>query len=255
VNAPDKKKIEQRFGRSVGTYDDAAIVQREMAEMLLDGITAGTARRDFSRILEIGSGSGLLSKKIAVRFDCRKLYLNDLVPACEALTAAVPKSEFLGGDIEELELPGELDLVIANAVFQWLRNPEQLIRRAAAALNAGGVFAFSVFGPENCREIGELTGGAARLTYGSAEDWKKRLEPSFDLFAAHEEEYQLIFDSPEAALAHLKQTGVTANSAKLRWTKGKLAAFCRNYRERFSRDGGVTLTYHPILFAGTKKSS
>ena len=248
----DKQIVRRRFARSTASYAEAAEVQRAMGLALLDLLTSGTLRRDFDRILEIGCGGGGLSLELPARLEYCRLFLNDLVPECAGLAARLPDSVFLAGDVETVGLPDDLDLVLANAVFQWLRSPATLLRRLAGLLRPGGLLAFSVFGPENFREIRQLTG--AGLDYPPPSFWQQELEKHFEVLAFHAEQEICFFNSPEAVLRHLKATGVTATGAGSRWTRGRLAQFDTEYRRRFAAaTGDFPLTYHPILLVARKK--
>ncbi|KJR48868.1 hypothetical protein UF75_0755 [Desulfosporosinus sp. I2] len=52
----DKVQVQKKFGQSAATYDDYAIVQKEMARELLAKIKS--TGRCFQTILEIGCGTG-----------------------------------------------------------------------------------------------------------------------------------------------------------------------------------------------------
>lgn len=245
----DKELIRRRFARSILSYADQAVVQRRMAEMLTDLITLQDLRCEFSRVLEIGCGSGIMTAELLRRFGCQELFLNDLVSECEEI--APQGAEFLTGDIEGLPLPEHLDLVASNAVFQWLREPGQLFARLHEAMEPGALLAFSTFGPENCREV--ALAGDSGLVYRDAAAWGALVEEHFELCALHEELHALLFDDPAAVLRHLRETGVTAPGGGERWTRGKLAAFFAAYCEQFSEDDKVSLTYHPILVLARKR--
>ena len=60
----DKNFIEEKFKNSIDFYDDNAIIQDLMARKLLSLIN----RNKFDNILEIGSYSGVLTKKIVEIF-------------------------------------------------------------------------------------------------------------------------------------------------------------------------------------------
>lgn len=239
-----KRDIERRFRRSRFSYDEAAAIQAQMAEGLAGLIFRATFRREFDRMFEIGCGSGLLTKQLVQCFDYRELLLNDLVPEHAALAGTLPRAKFLPGDIETLELPESLELVAANAALQWLRAPAALFRRLAGVINSDGILAFSVFGPENFKELRELTG--IGLDYPSQQQYLEMLEEYFTPIAVHEEKIELFFDTPEAVLRHLKSTGVTATGAGAAWTRAKLRSFAENY-QKFRSEAGYRLTYHPLL--------
>jgi malonyl-CoA O-methyltransferase len=252
----DKELIRARYRRSLPRYDGEAAPQREMARSLVSALRR-LGRTDFPRVLEIGCGSGLLTRQIARRLKVRALLANDLNEDCgshleNTLSPGCGCAlRFVGGDIERMEaLPADLDLVASNAVFHWLEDPEALLDRLAQALVGGGCLAFTTFGPENLLEIGELTG--MRLVYRSADELRRILAKNYRLRYASERRVRLRFDSPRGVLEHLRRTG--ANSLKkAAWTKGSLQAFEEEYRRRFSlAGGGVSLRYHPLLFVGER---
>ncbi len=245
----DHTDIRRRFGRSRESYDAAAAVQAETAVRLAEMLTLASLRQEFDRIFEVGCGSGLLTRQLAARFAYRELILNDLVPECEVLAGEFPRSRFLPGNIDTLELPAELDLIAANAVLQWLHDPAGLFRKFAAALNPGGLLAFSVFGPGNFSELRKLTG--IGLEYRDRESYLAMLQPDFDVLAVHEEKIELFFDTPEAVLRHIKATGVGATGTGRRWTRAKLEQFSADYQS-LRTPAGFPLTYHPILIVAAK---
>lgn len=250
--AIDKNAVRQRFQRSLETYNRAATVQRDMAGTLLDLFAAATLERQFEMITELGCGAGILTDRIAERFDFAHLTLIDLVPECEAFHRGRANVEFLCGDIETIELP-ESDLFLSNAVFQWLAEPEQFFGRVAEKLRNGGYLAFTTFGPETLHELSSLTGNG--LPYRTAAELVNILESNgLHVIASHEELIVQEFDSPLAALRSLKETGVTAVSAGRPWSRRTLAEFSETYTDRFRlSNGNVPLTYHPIALVAGKK--
>ena len=248
----DKTAVRRRFGRSLGTYNQAAAVQRVMAETLLDVFTLATGERQFAEIVELGCGGGILTDLLASRFDFARLTLVDLVPECEALHRDRPNTRFLAGDIETMGLP-EGGLYLSNAVFQWTEEPGRLFGRIAGKLSGGGPLGFTTFCPGTLREIAELTGRG--LVYRSGEEWRSLLEANgFDVLAAREEKLVPEFDSPLDVLRSLKATGVTAVAPAEKWTRRRLAEFCDAYTGKFRLENGkFPLTYHPVALVAQKK--
>ena len=250
--AIDKNAVRQRFRRSLETYNRSATIQRGMAETLLDLLTTATLERQFGEITELGCGAGILTDRIAERFDFARLTLIDLVPECAVFHRDRANARFLCGDVEEIELP-ESDLFLSNAVFQWLSEPERFFANLAGKLRSGGFLAFTTFGPETLRELSTLTGDG--LPYRAEGDLVKLLESNdLKVFASQEELIVQEFDSPLAALRSLKETGVTAVAPTQRWSRRKLAKFSDDYTGRFRLpNGNVPLTYHPIALVAGKK--
>lgn len=249
----DKTLVQRRFRRSAASYRKAALVQRETARKLLDHFHLAAGEREFDRILEIGAGDGVLTELVETRFDYRELVLLDLVPEWEPFHRERPRCRFLAGDVETVELPGPFDLILSNAVFQWVEDLDRLFRRLAEALRPGGWLGFSTFGPANLREIAELTGRGLR--YPAPAELDARLGSRFEPVARHEELHRLEFDSPLEILRHLKATGVTATGVPARWTGANLRSFEEEYRKFRLENGRFPLTYHPILYIARKRQT
>jgi malonyl-CoA O-methyltransferase len=240
----DKELIKKRFARSLKTYAEHAHVQKAIAERLLFELSA-IAGNKFERILEIGCGSGIITRQMAKMFKYKRLYLNDLVDECGKLAAKYPHAEFIGGDIENISpLPSGLDLIISNATFQWLDHLPKVLGQLAEILTPEGVLAFSTFGPRNACEISALTGKT--LNYLSVPELKSAVSKHFTIRCCHENIRELHFEHPVDVLRHLQKTGVTAVSRQI-WTKSDLQNFVKRYIEANKTESGVSLTYHPII--------
>ncbi|MBN2064370.1 MAG: malonyl-ACP O-methyltransferase BioC [Sedimentisphaerales bacterium] len=250
LHQPDKSLVRKRFGRSLTTYCDHAAVQAQTATRLADELIAVAGSR-FDRIFEVGCGTGLLSRVLCERLDYGSYYLNDIVEECRAVTSQVPGSVFMPGDIEFIsDLPTELDLIVANAVFQWLHDLPGLFKRLAGQLAEGGILAFSTFGPDNLTEIRQLTG--ISLDYYSLAEIMDILAGQYEVLCCYERSVMLEFADPSSVLRHLKMTGVTAIKPP-RWTKADLNDFSDKYLKSFASNNGVILTWQPIIVIAGKK--
>lgn len=248
----DKNLVRRRFLRSVESYDRAAEVQRLMADELLELFRLAAGEREFPRILELGCGSGILTDRIEQGFDYGKLYLLDLVEEWSGFHRNRERTEFIAGDVERIPLPGALDLILSNAVIQWVTDLPALLEKLAEALNPEGLLAVTTFGPENLREIAELTGSGLR--YLDPDRLQQLFSRKFDLIGFRQELLRPQFDTPLAVLKHLKATGVTAAGGPQRWTRKRLEEFSAGYRRFQTGNGKFPLTYHPITLIARKKA-
>lgn len=244
----DKDLLRRQFQRAAASYEAQALAQRQAAERLLD-LLERHGGGPFRRVLEIGCGCGLLTRSLLARCSgIEELVLNDLAPDFASrleLAAPVPAlPRFLPGDIETLPLPGPFDLIISSSALHWLHDLDSLLKKLSAHLSPGGSLAFSLYGPENLREIRELTG--LGLRYSSLAAVAAMLRDSgLSLLHSSEEAATLHFASPQDVLRHLRQTGVNALSREP-WSRVRLEQFCAEYRRHFSAGGRVSLTYHPM---------
>ena len=72
-----KSHIKKHFEKSMKNYDKNATVQKMMASKLV--IELSKICQKFDNILELGSGTGILSKQINDNISFKNYYANDLV--------------------------------------------------------------------------------------------------------------------------------------------------------------------------------
>jgi malonyl-ACP O-methyltransferase BioC len=245
----DKQLVEQQFRRAAASYDSQAMIQHRVADQLL-ALLEPLVRKDGRepvRVMETGCCTGLLTAKLVDRFaGIRQLLLNDLMEDFSQRLQQLPlpgEVTFLAGDIEAIPLPGQFDLIISSSTFHWLHDLDSLLEKLANSLAPGGRLVFSMYGPENLREIRSLTG--IGLDYFSLAEVREMVGKYLTIEQSSEEQQVLQFEDPRQVLNHLRQTGVNALSRKP-WTRGRLQRFCQQYRKEFSAGDRVCLTYHPL---------
>ncbi len=234
----DKTLVKKRFSKSLSTYEDNAIVQKLMAEKLIKLLN----KNNFDNILEIGCATGVLTKEIKKNIKYKNLTVNDIVSKAKNYIDKLSSDiTFISGDIEKLEITEQYDLIISNASLQWCNNIEKTIDKLVNSLNNNGILAFSIFGDENFKEIKNVF-EIENKNY-DFEKMKEFLSKyNAQLYLDKEE---LKFNSLIDILKHIKNTGVNA-IAETRLTKTQLTNLEENYKNKFSTDSSLTLTYEPL---------
>ncbi len=234
----DPKIIKKQFKKSIDVYEQHAVVQAIMADKLINALPL----YDYSSILELGCGSGVLTRKLIqkVRFD--KYYANDIVEKSKVYIDKILQDYvFLGGNALRLQVNGKFNLIISNALFQWFDNLEKSLDYFKTFLNKDGIIAFTTFSPDNYKEINVLTG--LTLEYKSIDEIREILDKNFEIKYLENFEYTMHFQNPLEVLVHMKNTGVNALSSKPLGIKD-IKIFCDNYKASFP---DLTLTYSPII--------
>jgi malonyl-ACP O-methyltransferase BioC len=252
----NKEKVRKRFEKSIASYNNAAMVQRSIARELIQKIM-DLDQGDYSRVLEIGCGTGFLTNEL-LQFVRPEYYLiNDLVESMRGEIENITKLNefsnwsFISGDAESLSITGTFDLVVSASTIQWFHDIISFFHSAHRILSNKGVLAFSTFGTDNFKEIKSLQ--QSSLQYPSLGELVSLLSPNFEILHSSEKILQLLFETPMDALKHIKQTGVNAISDKY-LNKSTLLNLQTNYSNYFSNpDGTVGLTYHPIIVIAKKK--
>jgi malonyl-CoA O-methyltransferase len=149
----DKQLLRKRFSENARTYDQYAKVQKKMANQLMGSIPKSD---EAIEILEIGCGSGYLTQLLCNAFPNARLTAVDLSPGMIEVAKKRVFEEritFLCGDIEEMKISRNFDIIISNATFQWLNHPQKVIEKLYKLLKKEGILSFSTFGKQTFQEL------------------------------------------------------------------------------------------------------
>ena len=238
------KTLKNKFRKSMDKYDENAFVQRITAEKLVSSLS----QKKFDKILEIGCGTGILTKQIEQNLVFQKYFANDIVEKSKNyIDGIISENTFVCGNAQKIKLPPKVDLIISNAVFQWFENLDKVLEYYSSLLKIDGIIAFSTFSPENFLEIREVTG--LTLNYKNIDELKEIVEKNFEIIHIEKFNYKMNFSTPLQILAHMKNTGVNSLTEK-HWGIKNVKEFCDKYREKFPE---LSLTYAPIIVVAKKK--
>ncbi|HTR17260.1 MAG TPA: dethiobiotin synthase [Acetobacteraceae bacterium] len=147
-----KPDLARAFGGAAASYEAHAPVQRRAAEQLAARIVALDLPRPL-RVLEIGCGTGFLTRALRRHLPEATIIATDLAPAMVAACRAAARNATgevaeETGDLHVLAMDGErpavapgFGLICASLAFQWFEDLPAALRRLAALLAPGGVLA------------------------------------------------------------------------------------------------------------------
>jgi len=151
--ADRRSRIAAAFGRADG-YARAADAQARAAELLAARIGAAGMAAD-SRILELGCGTGFLTRALARRFPRARWVVSDLAAEMveRARLDAGIAAEWLVMDGEAVDPGlGRFDLIASGMAFQWFDDLPGAVERLTARLTASGMLAFSTMAADSFPE-------------------------------------------------------------------------------------------------------
>jgi malonyl-CoA O-methyltransferase len=262
-SSTEKRQVRRAFERAAGTYEEAAVLQREICDRML-------ARLDYIKhrpntILDAGAGTGYGARRLAERYPGAAVAALDIAHGMLARSRAVapwwrrllPVARpvfHVCGDIESLPLRRDwASMVWSNATLQWCNDLQRVFEEVHRAMAPGGLFMFSTFGPDTLKELRQAFGAADGYTHVN------RFADMHDIgdlllrcgFATPVMDMELItmtYTEPMAVMRELKAIGahnVTAGRrrglmGKSAWSKA-LAGI-----EGIRRDGTLPITFEVV---------
>jgi len=256
---PDKRQVRRAFDRAAAGYDRAAVLQQEVGTRLVERLDY--VRLAPRRVLDLGSGTGLLAGALANRYPRARILQLDLSLAMlrqargrSRLRAWLGKSQFAAGDAERLPLASaSFDLVLSNLVFQWCEGLGAVMAELRRVLRPGGLVMFTTFGPDTLGELrrawAQVDGGVHVSRFPDMHDVGDLMvqaglaDPVMDM-----EPFTLTYDTVQGLMRDLKAIGAS-NAARGRARgltgKGRLQALGAAY-EGFRREGRLPATYEVV---------
>lgn len=158
---PVKRDVRRAFDRAAATYDEAAVLQREVCSRLLEHLDP--VRLSPARVVDLGCGTGQAFAPLAKRYPAASIVGIDLATAMLAKARLrEPWWRRIAGrngpalacaDAERLPLAGgSAQLVFSSLALQWCDAPA-VFREVSRVLEPGGLFLFATFGPDTLKEL------------------------------------------------------------------------------------------------------
>lgn len=271
--ALDKRRVRHSFDRAAATYDQVAVLQREICDRMAERLQY--IKFEPQVILDAGSGTGYGSRQLRGRYAKSRVIELDIAPAMLRASRGqqpawkrwlplVAAEERVCADIESLPLrAGSVGMIWSNLALQWCNDLEATFAGMHGVLESGGLLMFSTFGPDTLKELRQTFGtldahahvnrfldmhdiGDALLRAGFA-------APVMDM-----ETVTLTYDDLAGLMRDLKALGAhNANQGRGRGLLGKGAwqRLQQNY-EALRRDGKLPATYEVVYghaWKGEKK--
>jgi len=156
----DKLKVRRSFDRAATTYDEAAVLQREVVSRMLERLDFITLQPEI--ILDVGAGTGFVAQGLRGRYKQAKIIELDLsLGMLQNRSNKLPwykrilKSPMLVcGDAEYLPVAdNSVDMLFSSLTIQWCNDLQSTLSEFMRVLKPGGLLMFTTFGPDTLKEL------------------------------------------------------------------------------------------------------
>jgi ubiquinone/menaquinone biosynthesis C-methylase UbiE len=206
-----KRKVAGSFSKASQSYEKTANVQEKAADFLAKQIARHIGQ--LSSVLELGAGTGFLTRRILQKFQRVPITAVDLSHSMlyelEKNFSAMDRKHIFPyvADMDEFKDGKKHSLICSSFSLQWSANPLLLLSSSAHFLEPGGYIAHILPIQGSLRSLS--FGGYLRPIPQLSLSMENLVESvtSFDVLQAETFELHQEFENPLAALRHIKSFG------------------------------------------------
>lgn len=152
----NKLWVRRAFDKAASTYDEAAVLQREVCTRMLEHLDP--VKMVPETVLDIGAGTGFGVGLLMKRYKKAHITAVDLAPEMLKLAAKqgswFRKPGLMCADADHLPLDdNSVDMIVSSLMLQWSGDLERTFREFKRVLKPGGVLMFATFGPDTLMEL------------------------------------------------------------------------------------------------------
>ena len=152
----DKRLARRAFEKAAATYDEAAVLQNEIGDRLIERLDY--VRLQPRRVLDLGAGTGIFTRALMKRYRRSDVVALDIArPMLERVQQRAGwfrKPGCVCGDSESLPFADDsFDLIFSNLMLQWCTDLQATFADLRRVLSPGGLLMFTTFGPDTLMEL------------------------------------------------------------------------------------------------------
>lgn len=259
----DRRQVRQHFSCHAREYDRYARVQQSVAENLMQLLL--THQQAWRQGLEVGCGTGQLSRRLVRHFPALPMVFTDLAHGMSQQTRLATSTEQIC-DADAAALPflrGAFDLLVSSSVYQWLEDLPAAFAEAGRVLQPGGLFAVALFGEKTLYELRESHQSALgenpshSQQFASLTSVSEALQGEFEpLLLRSDYEVEWHASVPQL-LKNLKRIGAqnaSSNRPQGLASRKVMQQMSECYQRNFAAESGVPATYEVIYLLARRRA-
>lgn len=261
----EKQKIAASFNQAANTYEENAVLQKEVNRRLLQNLTFMKMKPQI--ILDVGCNSGYGARLLEKQYRGAQIIGVDLAQNALELAHAkkgwFSRQHFLCADAQALPLKdASVDVIFSNLTLQWCPDLLMTFCEFFRVLKPGGALFFTTLGPDTLKELRASWQAVDQFshvnTFKDMHDIGDLLlharfaDPIID-----REDLTLTYKDVKTLLKDLKYTGahtVVGKQQKTLMSKQKLQAMYQAYEQFRNTQGVLPATYEVIYGHAIKPS-
>ena len=154
--ALNRNRVRQSFCRAAASYDEAAVLQREVGERLISRLDL--VKIQPKRVMDLGAGTCCFSEQLQRRYKKSQVWAVDFADAMLAKEPTQSRWRRQPKRVcaDAMSLPCQdsaFDLVFSNLMLQWCLPPDIYFKEIRRIMRQDGVFLFTTFGPDTLKEL------------------------------------------------------------------------------------------------------
>ncbi len=151
-----KQKIRRAFDRAADSYDEAAVLQKEVCSRLLEKLEY--IKLSPQLILDAGVGTGEAVAPLLKRYKKSRMVALDLSERMLAKAlghgSLLRKPQLVCADLEQLPFgDNSFDLIFSSLTLQWCNDLPATMQDLLRVLKPGGLLMFTTFGPDTLKQL------------------------------------------------------------------------------------------------------
>jgi len=158
LNPPrlDKQSVKKFFNRASKSYDNAAILQEEVRNRLLERLRY--MRHQPQAVVDVGCGTGKAVRGLQKAYPRARVHAIDIAGQMLLQSRSnfrlLSKQRLITADMEQLPFAGQtFDLVFSSLALPWCNDLKATLDEFARVSRPGALLLFSSFGPGTLREL------------------------------------------------------------------------------------------------------
>lgn len=258
-----------RFCAAADTYHRRANIQRRVAKKLMALIASPKSElsrpASFARILEIGCGTGVMTKMLANAFPSARI---DAVDVSRAMIinarrhlAGNRRINLIAADARCLPENEKYPLIMSNCSLHWITPLQIIIKKLGGMLEPGGILAFDVMLRGTFAELNSVRKKIAphkppRVTLPNKIDVLGAIRKACLTICADKMEIILLeYSSASEMLKQLHEQGVTGGNnlrGKHLLTRSELDRLMAGYSKNYKSGNKVFASYRVFYCVAVK---